>query len=118
MRIAVHFVFVPTDALLKEAGTVGESRLVEPSVWTAYENDRTGLDHSQVDIERAFWAEFRANLFYENETEAQQRFRKVCHELGFSGCWTVMSTKGGGPAKDLVDSARDAEEFLATHSMN
>lgn len=112
MKIAVHFIFMATDALAKAAVAIGENRLIEPSVWTTYESDRAGLEHSQEDIELAFWLEFKANLFYENETEVQQNFRQLCIDLGFSGCWSVVSTKGGGPAEDLISSAGEAELFL------
>lgn len=115
MKIAVHFVFIPKAELVLAAEKVGEARIVEPCVWTTHENDRTGMDHSQEDIERAFWNEFRANLFYENEADVQRRFRHFCNELGFSGCWSVLKTKGGGPAEDLIDSSREAEKFLAIH---
>lgn len=112
MQIAVYFIFLPTDALLKAAVSVEETSLVEPSVWTTRENDRSGLEHSQQDVERAFWSGFRAQLFYENETVVQRQFRERCHELGFSGCWTVLKTYGGGPAGDLIKEAARAEHFL------
>jgi hypothetical protein len=116
MRIAVHFIFLAKEELIEAATLVGENQLIEPSVWTTYENDRTGLEHFQEEIERAFWTEFKANVYYENETEAQKFFRIRCISLGFLGCWHVISTKGGGPVEDLLGSARRAELFLASHS--
>lgn len=112
MKIVVSFVFLPTNSVLEAAARVGEKSLVEPSVWTTYETDRIGLAHSQEEVEAAFWSTFRAQLFYDNETEGQRLFREQCNALGFDGCWSVVTARGGGSADDLASEAASANEFL------
>lgn len=112
MRISVYFIFLPTDSLLEAAERVGETSLVEPSVWRTHESGTGRLEHSQEEVERAFWSGFRAQLFYEDETAIQRQFRERCNELGLSGCWTVIKTYGGGPAEDLIGEASSADQFL------
>ena len=85
-------------------------------MWTTHETDRTGLDHSQQELEQAHWADFQASLIYDNESEAQRNFRNFCLELGFAGCFSVVQAKFGGPAEDLMEIGREATEFLAGHS--
>lgn len=114
MRIAVYFIFMPTPGLLGAAAEVKDERLTEVSVWTAYESGSGGMDWSQEALERAFWSEFRANLFFEDETEVHARLRDFCVEAGFLGCWSVLRTKGGGLAGDLIASAKEADAFLAS----
>ena len=116
MRLPVHFIFVPSDSLVAAASRACEAGLAKAWVWTTHETDRTGQDHSQQELERAFWAEFQAQLIYDNETDIQRSFRASCLQLGFAGCWTVIRTGWGGPAEDLLESGREAIKFLAGHS--
>ena len=114
MKITVYFIFSPSIALREASSLANESRLAEVSVWTTHTADRSGIEHSQDDLQSAFWAEFQAQLIYDNETDAQRDFRSRCLQLGFAGCWHVTETMSGGPAEDLLESGRDAIAFLLT----
>lgn len=114
MRTAVYFVFTPTSWLVETAKTVGETWLVEPSVWTSHETDRTGFDHPQMVIEKAFWSRFVAYLYHDIETEDQKMFRNMCIEKELLGCWTIVVTRGGGFAEELVECGKEADDFLLT----
>ncbi|WP_139215494.1 hypothetical protein [Lysobacter sp. cf310] len=116
MRLPLYFIFLPTSALVAAALQVNEAGMAKAWVWTTHEHDRTGSDHSQQELEQAFWADFQANLIYDDETEAQKSFRNFCVQLGFSGCWTVVQTGWGGPAEDLIESGCKAMDFLRSHS--
>lgn len=112
MRLEVDFILIPTQELVEAAALVAEAQLVEASVWTTHVTDRTGLDHSKEEIQDAFWVLFQANLIFDQETALQRAFRERCNELGFSRCWTVIQTMGGGSAEELMDAADDARDFL------
>lgn len=116
MKLPVYFVFSPSATLCEASSIVEHSWLAEVSVWTTHETDRLGLEHSRDELQEAFWAHFCAQLICENETEAQRSFRVRCLQLGFSGCWNVTETKGGGSAEDLLDSGREAVAFLESRS--
>lgn len=112
MILKTYFIFLPSQELINAAQGVGEKELLESSVWATQENDRTGLEHSQSDIESAFWEEFKAKLINENESVEQSKFRGKCLSLGFSNCWSVVKTTSGGDAKELIESGNEAREFL------
>lgn len=117
MRLKVYFIFLPSDELKEAVTEVGEPALSEVSVWNTSETDRCGLEHSEVELKDSFWADFKAKLIYENESEVQRRFRERCLTLGFDGCWTVVKTNDGGSADELVDSGDEAKEFLKSFNM-
>lgn len=73
---------------------------------------RGGLEHSKEDVQAAFWKVFLANLVYDSPTSEQLAFGERCRTLGFSGCWEVLLTLGGGTVEELLSNGKDAEAFL------
>lgn len=113
MTITLYYIFTPTIALLDAMSVAEETYLSPVSVWTTKEHDRTGPEQTQAEIESAFWTLFLAKLVGDDpEPVLLRELRETCLGLGLSGCWTVVCTRNGGPAVELVEEANDAELFV------
>jgi hypothetical protein len=117
MRLKTFFIFLPSQELIMAANAMGESDLCEVSVWITHETDRSGLEHSQAELESSFWADFKAKLIYEDESPEQRKFRDHCLRMGFENCWSVVKTTDGGDAKELIETGDEAKEFLKPYSL-
>lgn len=112
MQLTRYYTFLPTAALAEEAGAANEEWLLEPEIVEDIEHDRTGPNHPQDEIERAFWTIFLAKLLSEDPEPAKAlRFRRRCVELGLAGCWTVQVVRGGSSAEELIAEAKDAAPY-------
>ena len=118
MQVHVHYVFLPTAELLDAARLANAEYEVRPSVWSDVVHDRTGAENPRSEIERSFWNVFLAQLVHEGpEPEGARYFRARCLGLGFQGCWSVVETRRGGLASELVEESRsEAEAFLSKHA--
>jgi hypothetical protein len=114
MQTTIFYVFEPTAALRELAAAAGQEYMAEPAVWLVRERDRVGAEYSGDELSKAHWLQFVANLVGEKDEPATLvEFREKCLALGFVGCWTLIGTKAGGEAKDLMEEGRSAEKFLA-----
>lgn len=119
MMNSIFYVFLPTPALLEAMAIAKEKYLAEVSVWITKEHDRVGQEHSGAQIESAFWTMFLAKLVGEDpEPALLYQLRKTCVQLGFAGCWSVVCTRSGGPAAELIEEADDAGAFVRQHVLN
>jgi hypothetical protein len=113
MITSLYYIFTPTIALLDAMKVAEETYLSQVSVWITKEHDRTGPEQTQAQIESAFWTIFLAKLVGEDpEPVLLRELREKCLRLGLSGCWTIVCTRTGGPAAELVEEAIDAELFV------
>jgi hypothetical protein len=110
---SLFYVFAPTEALLNAMELAGERYLAGVSVWTTKEHDRIGPEEAKSEIEDAFWTLFLARLVGEDpEPTSLSQLRATCLQLGFEGCWSVLTTRQGGPATELIEEAIDAKPFV------
>jgi len=113
MAINLYYIFSPTIALLDAMRIAEETYLSQVSVWITKEHDRTGPEQTQTQIESAFWTLFLAKLVGDDpEPTLLRQLRETCLRLGLAGCWTVVCTRVGGPAAELIEEAADAELFV------
>lgn len=112
MALIIYYMMVPTAALIEAARAGGEEWLLEPDVWIDVEHPRVGREHPQEQVERAAWTLFLAKLaWYGVESDAHRRFRELCLQLGFKGCWSVHVAKAGDRVEDLLAEAADNESL-------
>ena len=110
---SLYYIFSPTVALLEALRAANEVYLSSTSVWITKDHDRIGQEQTQKEIESAFWTMFLTTLVGEDPEPASMReLRSPCLQLGFSGCWSVVFTRTGGPASELIEEAIDAESFV------
>jgi hypothetical protein len=84
-------------------------------------NKFTGTDFSQnafyfansVDWFKAVGSSMARQIFDEPEPRYRTEFRTGCLALGLKGCWAVSVAKRRGPAKELIDEAKEAAVLLA-----
>jgi hypothetical protein len=113
MEIQIFYVFIPTVFLAEVAKTANQEYLARVSVWTGKEYSRTGKEHSQDEVESAFWLLFLANLIESDPEPVEIRqMRDSCLKLGFSSCWDVVCTSDGGDISDLLAESIRARSFL------
>lgn len=114
MQTTIFYVFEPSVLLCEIAKAAGQECEVQRAVWLVTEHDRVGAQYSKVEISRAHWAQFLANLIGEEDAPPTlTEFRQKCLSLGFEKCWNVLDTKIGGDAKELMDEAQAAQAFLS-----
>lgn len=117
ITITLYYIFTPTATLLNAMRVAEETYLSPVSVWTTKEHDRTGPEQSQAQIESAFWTLFLAKLVGDDpEPLLLRELRERCLVLGMTGCWTVVCTRNGGPAAELVEEASEAELFVRQYA--
>ncbi len=113
---SLFYVFTPTPALLNAMEIAEERYLAEVSVWIAKVHDRTGPECTQVQIESSFWTMFLSKLVCDDpEPALLYQLRETCLQLGFAGCWSVVCTRSGGPATELLEEATDAQPFVSQY---
>lgn len=120
MQTTLFYIFSPTEALLSIAHKLipEEVEFLKPEVWSVMCHDRIGCEQQRDDVEAAFWNTFLAQQIYDApEPRHRTEFRTGCLTLGFASCWAVSVTKRGGPAKELIDEAKEAALFLADNGI-
>lgn len=119
MVTTLFYIFQPTVALLDAMIVAEEKYVADVSVWATKVHDRTGPEQTQEQVESAFWTIFLSKLVADDpEPVVLSQLRAKILRLGFAGCWSVVRTRSGGPASELMEDALDAEAFVFENVLN